>query len=132
MIKAFAQRYRSAAEKPVEAVHLLDAGRQIADNMRRPKRKADRRCIRIASTSIRRSHAGRVPEGCEEPQRSFVQKCARDRLVVGSPDDCLAQLRRWQKVTPDYLILRIRQPGGRHTRTLDAIRLFGDRVIPKL
>jgi hypothetical protein len=31
------------------------------------------------------------------------------------------------------LILRIRQPGGpSHQKTLDAIRLFGDRVIPKL
>jgi len=68
------------------------------------------------------------------PKDLSFQKCARDRLVVGSPDDCLEQLRKWQEeITPDYLILRIRQPGGpSHQKTLDAIRLFGDRVIPKL
>jgi alkanesulfonate monooxygenase SsuD/methylene tetrahydromethanopterin reductase-like flavin-dependent oxidoreductase (luciferase family) len=70
----------------------------------------------------------------KSPKDLSFQKCAHDRLVVGSPDDCLAQLRRWQEeITPDYLILRIRQPGGpSHQRTLDAIRLFGDRVIPNL
>ena len=57
-----------------------------------------------------------------------------DRLIVGSPDDCLEQLQRWQEeIRPDYLIMRFRQPGGpSHQKTLEAIRLFGEKVIPKL
>jgi alkanesulfonate monooxygenase SsuD/methylene tetrahydromethanopterin reductase-like flavin-dependent oxidoreductase (luciferase family) len=70
----------------------------------------------------------------KSPQELSFQKCARDRLIVGSPDDCLAQLRRWQEeVRPDYLILRFRQPGGpSHPRTLESIRSFGEKVIPQL
>jgi ubiquinone/menaquinone biosynthesis C-methylase UbiE len=58
--------------------------------------------------------------------------------VVGvdtSPEeDCLAQLQRWQaEIQPDYLIIRFRQPGGpTHQKTLEAIRVFGEQVIPKL
>jgi alkanesulfonate monooxygenase SsuD/methylene tetrahydromethanopterin reductase-like flavin-dependent oxidoreductase (luciferase family) len=43
---------------------------------------------------------------------SFI-KAAQDRLIVGSPADCLEQLQRWQaEIQPDYLIIRFRQPGG--------------------
>jgi hypothetical protein len=46
----------------------------------------------------------------------------------------LGQLQRWQaEIQPDYLIIRFRQPGGPpHQKTLDAIRAFGEQVIPKL
>jgi alkanesulfonate monooxygenase SsuD/methylene tetrahydromethanopterin reductase-like flavin-dependent oxidoreductase (luciferase family) len=59
---------------------------------------------------------------------------AKDRLIVGSPRDCLDQLGIWNEaVRPDYLILRIRQPGGpSHEKTLQAIRTFGESVIPRL
>ena len=70
----------------------------------------------------------------KSPQELSFQKCARDRLIVGSPDDCLEQLRQWQEqIRPDYLIIRLRQPGGpSHQKALEAIRLFGERVIPRL
>jgi alkanesulfonate monooxygenase SsuD/methylene tetrahydromethanopterin reductase-like flavin-dependent oxidoreductase (luciferase family) len=62
------------------------------------------------------------------------QKCVQDRLIVGSPENCLEQLQKWQEaIKPDYLIVRFRQPGGpSHQKTLEAIRLFGEKVIPKL
>jgi hypothetical protein len=35
---------------------------------------------------------------------------AKDRLVVGSPNDCLEQLLKWKEaIRPDCLILRLRQ-----------------------
>ena len=37
------------------------------------------------------------------------------------------------EIRPDYLILRVRQPGGPpHERALEAIRNFGESVIPRL
>jgi alkanesulfonate monooxygenase SsuD/methylene tetrahydromethanopterin reductase-like flavin-dependent oxidoreductase (luciferase family) len=61
-------------------------------------------------------------------------KAAKDRLIVGSPDECLEQLQMWREVIkPDYLIVRFRQPGGpSHQETLESIRVFGERVIPRL
>jgi alkanesulfonate monooxygenase SsuD/methylene tetrahydromethanopterin reductase-like flavin-dependent oxidoreductase (luciferase family) len=59
---------------------------------------------------------------------------APNRLIVGSPKDCLAQLQMWQKeVQPDYLVLRMRHPGGPpHERVKEAIRVFGKEIAPKL
>jgi hypothetical protein len=38
-----------------------------------------------------------------------------------------------EEIRPDYLILRIRQPGGpSHEKALRAIRTFGESVIPQL
>jgi hypothetical protein len=57
---------------------------------------------------------------------------AKDRLVVGSPNDWLEQLLEWkEEIRPDYLIFRLHQPGGPlHLKALEAIRVFGDSVIP--
>jgi hypothetical protein len=40
----------------------------------------------------------------------------------------------WREaIRPDYLILRIRQPGGpSHEKALQAIQAFGKSVIPRL
>ncbi len=60
--------------------------------------------------------------------------CARDRLIAGSAEDCLDQLRMWKaEVQPDYLILRMRHASGPPQReALEDIRRFGERVIPYL
>jgi alkanesulfonate monooxygenase SsuD/methylene tetrahydromethanopterin reductase-like flavin-dependent oxidoreductase (luciferase family) len=70
----------------------------------------------------------------KSPEEFTFKTAAKDRLIVGSPKDCLEQLQMWQEaIRPDYLILRIRQPGGpSHEKALAAIRAFGESVIPKL
>jgi alkanesulfonate monooxygenase SsuD/methylene tetrahydromethanopterin reductase-like flavin-dependent oxidoreductase (luciferase family) len=83
-------------------------------------------------------HGAYVPdkyiEGIKTAAQLDFSKIAKDRLVVGSPADCLEQLQMWkEEITPDYLIIRFRQPGGPpHERALEMIRQFGDAVIPKL
>ncbi|HZO80425.1 MAG TPA: LLM class flavin-dependent oxidoreductase [Candidatus Binataceae bacterium] len=59
---------------------------------------------------------------------------APNRFIAGSPKDCLQQLQMWQKeVQPDYLVLRMRHPGGpSHERVKQAISTFGREVLPKL
>ena len=70
----------------------------------------------------------------KRPEELTFAKAAKDRLIVGSPDQCLEQLQMWREaIKPDYLIVRFRQPGGpSHQETLEAIRLFGEKVIPRL
>jgi len=136
VIKAFAQRYRSAAEKAGRKPFIcLMRDAVIARNMQEAEAESG---PTMYTHRFYFQYGAYMPDeylkDVKTPKDLSFQKCARDRLVVGSPDDCLEQLRRWQEeITPDYLILRIRQPGGpSHQKTLDAIRLFGDRVIPKL
>jgi alkanesulfonate monooxygenase SsuD/methylene tetrahydromethanopterin reductase-like flavin-dependent oxidoreductase (luciferase family) len=55
-----------------------------------------------------------------------------DRLIVGSPDDCIASIRAFREaIDPDYLILTFRMAAGPdHQRELECIRRFGSEVIP--
>lgn len=55
-----------------------------------------------------------------------------DRLIVGTPDDCIASIRTFQEaIDPDYLILTLRMASGPdHQRELDCIRRFGRDVLP--
>lgn len=59
---------------------------------------------------------------------------ARDRLIAGSPEQCLEQLQMWkEEIQPDYVMLRMRQPGGPpQPEALADIRMFGEKVIPNL
>ena len=136
VIQDFARRYREAASaagrKPFICL-MRDA--VIADNMEQAE---------AASGPTMYTHRFYFQYGAympddylkdvKSPQELSFRKCARDRLIVGSPDDCLEQLRRWQEeIRPDYLIVRFRQPGGpSHQKALEAIRLFGEKVIPRL
>jgi alkanesulfonate monooxygenase SsuD/methylene tetrahydromethanopterin reductase-like flavin-dependent oxidoreductase (luciferase family) len=56
----------------------------------------------------------------------------RQRLIVGSPQDCIEQIREWQEaIDPGYLILSFREatgPGYEHE--LECLRRFATEVIP--
>ncbi len=59
-----------------------------------------------------------------------------ERLVIGTPDECIEKLYRWrEEVGADYFILRFRQAhsgGPPHSETMKAIELFGSKVLPQL
>jgi alkanesulfonate monooxygenase SsuD/methylene tetrahydromethanopterin reductase-like flavin-dependent oxidoreductase (luciferase family) len=62
------------------------------------------------------------------------ERAVKDRFVVGSPEECRDEIGRWcEAVHPDYLIFRMRHPGGLpHPRVVEGIRLFGEKVLPRL
>lgn len=55
-----------------------------------------------------------------------------DRLVVGSPEDCIATIRRFdEELGVDYLIMSFRvAAGSSHEDEIECIRRFGRDVIP--
>ncbi len=59
---------------------------------------------------------------------------APDRLVLGDPETCVREFHRWQEATgANYLLLRLRHAhsgGPAHEKIMEAIKLFGDRVLP--
>lgn len=59
-------------------------------------------------------------------------KVSPDRFVVGSPQDCIAEIERTaQELGTDYFVMRFRHPSGpTHEDALGAIKLFGEQVIP--
>lgn len=59
---------------------------------------------------------------------------APDRLIIGEPAAVVDEFHRWQEATgADYFLLRLRHAhsgGPPHARIMDAIRRFGEAVIP--
>jgi probable F420-dependent oxidoreductase len=63
-----------------------------------------------------------------------LENLAPDRLVMGDPDTCIREFQRWSAATgAAYFLLRFRHAhsgGPPHEKIMEAIRLFGERVIP--
>ena len=136
VIKDYATRYRAAAEK---------AGRKPYICLMRDAIIADSMAAAVAASEPTMythrfyfEYDAYVPDehikDVKTPEELTFEKAAKDRLIVGSPEDCLEQLQMWKEaIQPDYLIMRFRQPGGpSHEKTLQAIGTFGEKVIPKL
>ena len=63
-----------------------------------------------------------------------LETLAPDRLILGDPETCVREFQRWNKTTgADYFLLRLRHAhsgGPPHAKIMEAIRLFGERVLP--
>jgi probable F420-dependent oxidoreductase len=63
-----------------------------------------------------------------------LENLAPDRLVVGDPELCVREFHRWQKATgAEEFLLRFRHAhsgGPAHEKIMEAIKLFGEKVIP--
>jgi len=136
VIKDYATRYRTAAQKAGSNPYIcLMRDAVIANSMKEAETESG---PTMYTHRFYFQYGAYVPDeylkDVKRPEDLSFAKAAKDRLIVGSPDNCLEQLQRWQaEIQPDYLILRFRQPGGpSHQKTLEAIRLFGEKVIAKL
>jgi len=63
-----------------------------------------------------------------------LENLAPDRLILGDPETCVREFGRWQTATgASTFLLRLRHAhsgGPPHEKIMDAIRLFGERVLP--
>ena len=63
-----------------------------------------------------------------------LETLAPNRLIIGDPETCVREFQRWHEATgADYFLLRLRHAhsgGPPHAKIMEAIRLFGDRVLP--
>jgi alkanesulfonate monooxygenase SsuD/methylene tetrahydromethanopterin reductase-like flavin-dependent oxidoreductase (luciferase family) len=62
-----------------------------------------------------------------------LEEVARDRFIVGTPDDLLTSARRYaNELGVNTLVLRVQWPGMQRQEVLDQIRLIGETVLPAL
>jgi probable F420-dependent oxidoreductase len=58
---------------------------------------------------------------------------AHDRLIAGTPDDCIEQIGRWREaVDPDHLLLGLSGAEAGPDGLRGAIELFGQEVLPEV
>ncbi len=63
-----------------------------------------------------------------------LDRIAKDRLILGDPEECLTEFQRWQEATgAESCLLRLRHAhsgGPSHGQIMKTIDLIGDRVLP--
>jgi probable F420-dependent oxidoreductase len=62
-----------------------------------------------------------------------LKRIGLDRLILGSPKDCAERVRAWNaEIGADYFLIRFKHPAGPpHAKVMEALRLFGEEVIPE-
>jgi probable F420-dependent oxidoreductase len=62
-----------------------------------------------------------------------LKRISLDRLILGSPDDCIEKVRMWNReIGADHFLIRFKHPGGpAHERVMQALQLFGETVISR-
>ena len=131
-------------------VELIDTYREAASETGRDSQVVLMRDAWVASS---RSEAERVygpevmtayhyywqaglPEfrGIESEAQLTLDRIAADRLILGDPEECVSEFRRWGEATgAELCLLRLRHAhsgGPTHKDIMNTISLFGDRVIP--
>lgn len=68
--------------------------------------------------------------GDEDFSRGF-EELARDRFIIGTPDDIAAEIERYRVLGIDRLHMRMCWPGMKLEPALAGLRLFGSEVIPR-
>lgn len=54
------------------------------------------------------------------------------RFIIGSPEECLAEIQKYQEIGMQELIMRCQWPGMAAEDGLRAIQLFGREVLPRM
>lgn len=67
----------------------------------------------------------------EFPEGDFtLADLSEERFIVGTPDDCIEQIRLYEEFQITDLIFRVQKKEISHENTMTSIRLFGEEVIP--
>ena len=65
-----------------------------------------------------------------------MESLAPPVMIIGDPEECVGLFHKWAEIAgTDYIVLRIRQEhsgGPPHDQIMEAIRRFGQEVLPRL
>jgi alkanesulfonate monooxygenase SsuD/methylene tetrahydromethanopterin reductase-like flavin-dependent oxidoreductase (luciferase family) len=68
-----------------------------------------------------------------ESLQAPYEELVRDRFIVGTPDECRAELERYhQRLGVNHFLLRVQWPGMPQKLVLPQIELLGQQVFPRL
>ncbi|MEE9249370.1 MAG: LLM class flavin-dependent oxidoreductase [Dehalococcoidia bacterium] len=60
------------------------------------------------------------------------EELARDRFIIGAPDTCVREIKRYQELGFNYIILEYQWPGMGSELAMRCLRLLGEEVLPRL
>ena len=69
----------------------------------------------------------------EESFEMPFEDLARDRFLIGTPDDLVSEIRRYERdLGVTHMILRFQWPGLEQDKVMEQLELMGKHVIPRL
>ena len=74
---------------------------------------------------------GEMPAGDDNFDQDF-EALTRDRMLIGSPDDCLEELTRFRELGFDYVVFDFHWPGIDDELALKNLKMIGEQVLPEL
>ena len=74
-------------------------------------------------------HSNELPEG-DRIDVGFDQ-VLEGRFIIGSPDECVEEIKRYQALGIQELVLRCQWPGMPNEDSRRAVELFGEEVLPR-
>ena len=87
---------------------------------------------KLSMYARRGQHRELPPESRDFPERSIEELC-RDPLIVGDPEHCIAELKRYHdQVGINHFSIVLNWPGMAQWQVLRSIQLMGERVLPAL
>ena len=132
---ALADLYRSAASKAgriPEVILMRDAW--VGDGLNEAARVYGPEVMEAYKYYWR--NGATAFQGIEAEEDFQFENMWKDRIIAGSPEECVAEFRRWgDAVGTDYFLLRLRHAhsgGPPHDEIMRAIERFGRDVIPYL
>jgi alkanesulfonate monooxygenase SsuD/methylene tetrahydromethanopterin reductase-like flavin-dependent oxidoreductase (luciferase family) len=57
---------------------------------------------------------------------------ARDRFIIGGPEECVAQLKRYEALGFNHIVADLQWPGMPQELVMKSLRLIGERILPQL
>ena len=61
---------------------------------------------------------------------SAFEQVLEGRFIIGSPAECIEEVKKYQALGVDELVLRCQWPGMPNEDSLRAVELFGKEVLP--
>ena len=93
--------------------------------------------IRIARPHVEWLYQDRAASGhsLELPEADRIdvgfEQVLTDRFIIGSPDECAAEIEKYADLGIEELVLRCQWPGMPNEDSLRAVELFGKEVLPR-
>ena len=93
--------------------------------------------IRIARPHVEWLYQDRAASGHSQelPEADRIdvgfEQVLTDRFIIGSPDECAAEIEKYRELGIEELVLRCQWPGMPNKDSLRAVELFGQEVLPR-
>ena len=122
--------YREAAAKAGKPGHI-SAWREMFIAGTREE------AIRIARPHVEWLYRDRAALGHDRelPQADRIdvsfEQVLDGRFIIGSPEECVAEVKKYQELGVEELILRCQWPGMPNEDSSRAVELFGEKVLPE-